>query len=193
VLLYCAQDRRIQAFFLGGKYPGEDEIRLLVKALLAGEHTLEGLAAQAGLALRKTQVLLLQLQSAGLVIETPEGFAPTVETASADLDGIVHGYVARRQEDRRRLEAMVRYCESTMCRVRILASYFGETPPPPCGRCDRCLRGAAHARPLVEHAEFGEGELIARNGSLLTVFFPRVGEKTVRADFVQVASRSQID
>jgi ATP-dependent DNA helicase RecQ len=185
VLLYCAQDKRIQSFFLGGRYPSEDDIKRLVKSLLAGERTAEGLAEQARLSLRKAQVLLLQLRDAGLVDEIEEGFVPTELTHKADLDGIIRSYVARRNEDRRRLEAMVRYCESTMCRVRILATYFGEQPPAPCGRCDRCVRGHKTARPLVRHPEFGEGEVIARSGSLLTVFFPLVGEKTLREDFVQ--------
>jgi ATP-dependent DNA helicase RecQ len=189
VLLYCPQDKRIQSFFLGGKYPGEDDIRRLVLALVGGERTAEGLAERAQLGLRKTQVLLVQLREAGLVTENATGFAPTRATASADLDGIVHRYVARRAEDRRRLEAMVRYCESTMCRVRILGTYFGEAAPAPCGRCDRCLRGAKSARPLVEHAEFGEGEVIARQGERLTVFFPSVGEKVLHADFVRQAPK----
>src|SRR5439155_25835046 len=143
------------------------------------------LADQARLSLRKAQVLLVQLREAGLVTEDMDGYQPTAVTANADLDGIIRSYVARRSEDRKRLEAMVRYCESTMCRVRILATYFGEQPPAPCGRCDRCLRGSRSARPLVRHPEFGEGEVIARQGTLVTVFFPLVGEKTLREDYLR--------
>jgi ATP-dependent DNA helicase RecQ len=192
VLIYCPQDRRIQAFFLGGRYPDGDDVKRLVQAVThkdrrrgddAGD--VRTLADRAGLSARKVQVLLLQLREAGVVTEDDAGFSPTGTQASADdLATIVRSYVARRAEDRRRLEAIVRYCESTMCRVRILTSYFGEPPPAPCRRCDRCLRGAATARPLVSHPEFGEGELIAREGTRVTVFFPRVGEKTLRADFL---------
>jgi ATP-dependent DNA helicase RecQ len=185
VLLYCPEDKRIQSFFLGGRYPSEEDIKRLVRSLLGGESTVEGLAGQARLSLRKTQVLLVQLREAGLVTEDTTGFLPTDVTAKADLDGIIRSYVSRRSEDRRRLEAMVRYCESTMCRVRILATYFGEQPPSPCGRCDRCLRGQRSARPLVRHPEFGEGEVIAKMGALVTVFFPLVGEKTLRQDYLR--------
>jgi ATP-dependent DNA helicase RecQ len=188
VLLYCVQDKRIQSFFLGGRYPGEEEIRDLVKGLVRGKRMLEELAEDARMSVRKAQVLLLQLREAGLVAEDADGFLPTEVTASADLDGIVKSYVSRRQEDQKRLEAMVRYCESTMCRVRILATYFGERAPPPCGRCDRCVRGKRAARPLVVHPEFGEGELIAQNGDRVTVFFPLVGEKTLRAQYIKPAS-----
>src|SRR5262249_15695585 len=69
VLLYCAEDKRIQSFFLGGRYPSEEDIKRLVKALVAGERTVEGLAGDARLSLRKAQVLLVQLREAGLVAE----------------------------------------------------------------------------------------------------------------------------
>ncbi len=186
VLLYCPQDRRIQTFFLGGRYPDAEDLKRLVRALGDGGRTLDELSERAALSTRKTQVLLVQLRDAGIVVESDEGFVPTgAQLPAGGIDTLVAGYVARRIEDRRRLEAVERYCESTMCRVRILATYFGEQAPPPCGRCDRCLRGAASARPLVEHPEFGEGEVIARRGALVTVFFPQVGEKTLHERFVK--------
>jgi hypothetical protein len=81
-----------------------------------------------------------------------------------------------------------------MCRVRILSTYFGEEAPPACGRCDSCLRiargGGRRERPLVKHPEFGEGEIIARKGALLTIFFPLVGEKTLREDFVNEVAQA---
>jgi ATP-dependent DNA helicase RecQ len=186
VLLYCPQDRRIQTFFLGGRYPDGDDLRRLVRALAGGARELDELSGRAELSTRKTQVLLVQLRDAGIVVEDDAGWLPTgAKLAPEALDALVHGYVARRVEDRRRLEAVERYCESTMCRVRILSTYFGEQAPPPCGRCDRCLRGAESARPLVEHPEFGEGEVIAKRGALMTVFFPQVGEKTLHERFVK--------
>ena len=186
VLIYCPQDRRIQTFFLGGRYPDADDLKRLVHVLKDGARKLDEIAARAALSLRKTQVLLVQLRDAGLVSESDEGFSPTSATLSiGDLDQVVQSYVARRVEDRRRLEAVERYSGSTMCRVRILATYFGEQAPPPCGRCDRCLRGGKNARPVVEHPDFGEGEVIARKGALVTVFFPQVGEKTLHERFVK--------
>jgi ATP-dependent DNA helicase RecQ len=189
VLLYCPQDRRIQAFFLGGRYPdGEDLKRLL--AALAQAGTVDALATKAKLSHRKTQVLLMQLRDAGLVVERDDGYATSDSVpTSADLDKVVQRYVVRRVEDRRRLEAVERYSESTMCRVRILSTYFGEAAPPPCGRCDSCLRQVRRpGRPVVMHPEFGEGEVIDRKGPLLTIFFPQVGEKTLREDFVKAVA-----
>jgi ATP-dependent DNA helicase RecQ len=217
VLLYCPQDRRIQAFFLGGRYPDGKDVRRLLEVLTRaakdGEApSTEELSERADLGLRKTIVLLQQLRDAELVTERDGAFRPTLESYGAEeLADVVQRYVARRVDDRRRLEAIERYCESTMCRVRILSIYFGEETPPPCGRCDSCLRqarlaraasaplstrkgtqqaAAARVRPLVAHPEFGEGEVIAERGDLITVFFPAVGEKTLRAKFVRVVGRA---
>ena len=195
VLLYCPQDRRIQAFFLGGRYPDGEDLQRLIGTVASGSGhamplTLDAIAGDAQLSQRKTQVLLRQLRDAGVVIEDDAGFASTGATLSKEATlAMVHRYVVRRVEDKRRLEAVERYGESTMCRVRILSTYFGEVPPPPCTRCDNCLRAARHtgraSRPLVAHPEFGEGEVIAKRGALLTIFFPQVGEKTLREDFVK--------
>ena len=169
-------------------------MRRLVRALVAGRKKADDIAGAAALGLRKTQVLLTHLCDAGLLAESEAGFALTGAVPStAEIEAIVRAYVVRRAEDRRRLEAVVRYCESTMCRARILASYFGDDAPPSCGRCDRCRRAKA-ARPLVRHPEFGEGEVVARRGAVLTVFFPQFGDKTLREDFVEpVARRAEIE
>jgi ATP-dependent DNA helicase RecQ len=190
VLLYCAQDRRIQSFFLGGRYPDVDDVRRLIAAVGDTPAPPETLAERAQLSLRKSQVLLSHLKDAGVVASSSDGFVRTsTHLPPADLDALVQAYQLRRAEDRQRLEAVVQYCESTLCRVRILTVYFGEPEPAPCGRCDRCLRErrGAPRRPLVRHPEFGEGEVVMRRGALVTVFFPGVGKRTVREDYLESA------
>ncbi len=46
---------------------------------------------------------------------------------------------ARKRLERRKLDALLGYCELTTCRRRTLLSYFGETVPERCGNCDNCL------------------------------------------------------
>ncbi len=46
---------------------------------------------------------------------------------------------AQKQIERRKLEALIGFCETTQCRRQVLLSYFGETPEGPCGNCDTCL------------------------------------------------------
>jgi ATP-dependent DNA helicase RecQ len=46
---------------------------------------------------------------------------------------------AQKQIERRKLEALIGFCETTQCRRQVLLSYFGESPEGPCGNCDTCL------------------------------------------------------
>jgi len=48
----------------------------------------------------------------------------------------------QKQIERRKLEALVGYCETTRCRRQVLLSYFGETLDGACGNCDACLEPA---------------------------------------------------
>ena len=43
-----------------------------------------------------------------------------------------------KRAERRRLDALVAFCESDFCRRAELLRYFGEEPEVPCGRCDIC-------------------------------------------------------
>jgi ATP-dependent DNA helicase RecQ len=42
--------------------------------------------------------------------------------------------------ERRKLDALLAYCEATSCRRQLLLSNFGEVYPGPCGNCDNCLQ-----------------------------------------------------
>ena len=42
--------------------------------------------------------------------------------------------------ERRKLDALLAYCEATTCRRQLLLSNFGEQYPGPCGNCDNCLQ-----------------------------------------------------
>ena len=54
-----------------------------------------------------------------------------VDGSEADAD--------RKRVERRKLDAMLGYCELTTCRRRTLLAHFGETRGEPCGNCDNCL------------------------------------------------------
>jgi ATP-dependent DNA helicase RecQ len=45
----------------------------------------------------------------------------------------------RKWLERRKLDALIGYCESTGCRRRTLLGHFGETHAGDCGNCDNCL------------------------------------------------------
>ncbi|WP_081720975.1 DNA helicase RecQ [Pseudoxanthomonas suwonensis] len=46
----------------------------------------------------------------------------------------------RKAQERRKLDQLLGYCESAMCRRQALLAAFGETYPQPCGNCDNCLQ-----------------------------------------------------
>ena len=48
----------------------------------------------------------------------------------------------RRRLERRKLDNLLAYCESTRCRRQTLLANFGEDYPQPCGNCDNCLEPA---------------------------------------------------
>jgi ATP-dependent DNA helicase RecQ len=191
VLLYCPADRRIQTFFLGGRYPEEGDLERLCDAVRAGARRLDEIAARTGLGVKKTQVLLQKAQEAGAVREADEGYLGADALSAAHVRAIEQSYVVRRAEDRRRLEAMVRYAQSTLCRPRLLAAYFGDPLPPPCGRCDSCARVGA-ARPRVTHPDFGEGEVLDRRGKVVHVFFPAVGARMLKEEFLRKVDTSPV-
>ncbi len=45
--------------------------------------------------------------------------------------------------ERRRLDALLGFCETTLCRRQVLLNYFGESYSPPCNNCDNCLNPVA--------------------------------------------------
>ncbi len=44
----------------------------------------------------------------------------------------------QRRIERRKIEALIGYCETASCRRQVLLGYFGEREHPPCGNCDNC-------------------------------------------------------
>jgi ATP-dependent DNA helicase RecQ len=48
----------------------------------------------------------------------------------------------RKRLERRKLDALVGYCETLRCRRQVLLANFGEEYPHPCGNCDNCLEPA---------------------------------------------------
>jgi ATP-dependent DNA helicase RecQ len=46
---------------------------------------------------------------------------------------------AHKRLEQQKLNALLGYCETAVCRRQVLLAYFGETLPDPCGNCDTCL------------------------------------------------------
>jgi ATP-dependent DNA helicase RecQ len=143
-ILYREEDRAIQGYFLGGKYPDDGEalnVARVVNRLASGERmSVNDLAERAEVARRKTRIVLTLMKRFGAVREFRGGawerLIPDVTTVP--LHDQLLDYEARRAADRAKLMAMVRYCRTAQCRTRQLLAYFGEESDDGhrCGHCD---------------------------------------------------------
>lgn len=146
-LLFRPEDRRVQAYFLGGRQVRTEDLDRLAAALAATPEGADAstLAETAGLPQKLARVACSLFVEDGLAIERPDGTIALADgpVAQGLLDALVLRCEARRAEDRLRLDAMLRYSTSQLCRVRMLLAWFGEgSGGEACGRCDVCARRA---------------------------------------------------
>jgi ATP-dependent DNA helicase RecQ len=145
-VFYRVEDRRIQSYFLGGKYP---EVQEAARVALVLERypqltpvPLEELARRSDVPLRKARITLMLLKRHGLVRERRGGSWERLadDLTAVDLSADLHSYEERRARDRRKLNAMITYCQSLGCRARYILEYFGAHVPPGwrCEQCDAC-------------------------------------------------------
>jgi ATP-dependent DNA helicase RecQ len=152
-LLYRLEDRRIQGYFLGGKYPRREHSQKIYEVIAASSQekwtNTKDLLQAAGIPKRKVQVVIAQLESAG-VLERKSGKIRLQRTfANADeMNAFLSEYEKRHMDDRERIQMMMRYAETTACRMQFLREYFGDDPGPDCGHCDNC-RAKAEGRLLI--------------------------------------------
>ena len=147
VVLYREEDRRIQSYFLGGKYPSLEEaakVARVINALKTGEAwPLEDIATAADVPARKARIVLTLLKREDAVREYRGGGweRMTEDVTKTDLEAELLDYEARRKADREKLDAMIGYCRNARCRTAYLMEYFGQSPAADhaCGHCDVCV------------------------------------------------------
>ena len=145
-VLYRVEDRRIQSYFLGGKYP---EIEEAAKVAILLEHypiktpvALDDLADQSGVPRRKARIVCTLLKRHGLVREHRGGSWERLadRLTQVDLSRDLTDYEERRAKDQDKLRAIIRFCQTATCRTRVILEYFGEEVEPDwrCHNCDAC-------------------------------------------------------
>src|SRR5581483_4438923 len=155
-LLYRLEDRRIQGFFLGGKYPRREQSQRIYEIVAQDTPPQSNagipaasLMAASGLPQRKVKVILSQLESAGIV-QRRAGKVRCVRLFSKpeEMSEFLSGYEQRHTSDRERLDQMMRYAETTFCRTRVLREYFAEPSGEDCQHCDNCRAIAERGVPV---------------------------------------------
>ena len=134
VLLYRVEDRRTHQFFMGGKYPGADDILGVRQALTElgaadAPVTLAQLQAQAtGVAVTRVRSVVTMMKEVGLVRELRGSRfrLNAKDVGNATIEEVAREYAARMEGDRAKLQRMALYAQSAQCRWKELLSYFGE-------------------------------------------------------------------
>ena len=148
-LLFQRRDRGLQRFFMAGRYPTHEDFTTLIDGLRMADrhgpmHAAEIRTVAGSVGLSKLRVMLAALKQAGLVRER-RGATYDVHPRllTAPIEPLVTAYEERRQRDQSKLEQMVVYAQTALCRTRVLLEALGETVEwSQCGNCDNC-RGLA--------------------------------------------------
>jgi len=74
-------------------------------------------------------------------------YEPRPQLLTASIEPLAAAYEQRRQRDLTKLEQMVVYAQTALCRTRVLLEALGETVEwPQCGTCDNCRRLSQRAK-----------------------------------------------
>jgi ATP-dependent DNA helicase RecQ len=149
ILLFQRRDRGLQRFFMAGRYPSHDDFITLIEGLRttcsgSARSVDEIRAAVPALSASKVRVMLAALKQDGLMRERRRArYEPGPRLLTASIEPLVAAYEQRRQRDQTKLEQMVVYAQTALCRTHVLLEALGETVEwSQCGTCDNC-RGLA--------------------------------------------------
>src|SRR5438105_5848596 len=145
-VLYRVEDKRIQSYFLGGKYP---EVQEAARAALALEKyplktpvLLDDIVELTGIPSRKAKMVFPLLKRHGLVREHRGGKWERLgdNLCAVDLSADLQDYEERRAMDQEKLRTMIQFCQTTQCRTRYILEHFGEEVDAEwrCRNCDAC-------------------------------------------------------
>ncbi len=160
-VMYRVEDKRIQSYFLGGKYPEVQEAAHVALALekypLKEPVLLDDIVEITGVASRKAKIVFALLKRHGLVREHRGGKWERLSSnlTSIDLSADLTDYEERREMDQEKLRTMIQFCQTTQCRTRFILEHFGEEVEPGwrCRNCDSCdASEAAGAEVLLREA-----------------------------------------
>lgn len=159
ILLFQRRDRGLQRFFMAGRYPTHDDFNVVVTQLEAladsGAMTLAEIhALLPSVALGKLRVVVTALKQAGLLRERRGGrYEVGRQFVSTPTESLAAAYEERRQRDQSRLEQMIVYAQTALCRTRLLLDALGEqTEWTHCDACDNCRGNALRAEAVAEGA-----------------------------------------
>lgn len=152
-LLFVHSDRAVQQFFLNGRYPRPEDATAVQEALRTSPParedgpaawTLEALHKRLQRPLNKLKVLTGLLEREGWLDRDEHGGLRLADPPPGDRDALaqtLQRYEDKEELDRKRLEQMVFYAQTGLCRWQVLLEAFGEGQDVQrCQECDNCRR-----------------------------------------------------
>ena len=145
ILLFQRRDRGLQRFFMAGRYPTRDDFIALIEGLrrapgsdAATVDEIHGTVP--AVSATRLRVMLSALKQDGLVRERRGArYEVRPQLLTASVEPLVAAYEERRQRDHAKLEQMVVYAQTALCRTRVLLEALGETVDwSHCRNCDNC-------------------------------------------------------
>jgi ATP-dependent DNA helicase RecQ len=159
VLLYRRADRRLQNFFVAGRFPTTEQFVAVTDALKTATRadfdlTTEDLMASTKLSANKVRLIVGVMETARAVRETRRvGFRLRRELPPAMVVSMAEAYNAKARHDSDKLQRMVSYAQTALCRWKPLLESLDEPPSwSACGLCDNCRGTASLASGIAEGA-----------------------------------------
>jgi ATP-dependent DNA helicase RecQ len=159
VLLYHHADRRLQKFFVAGRFPTTEQFVAVADALKTAmradlDLTIEDLKASTKLTANKVQVIVEVLKAAHAVSEKRGvGVRLRRDLPPAKVLSMAEGYDAKARHDSDKLQWMVSYAQTALCRWKLLLENLDEPLSwSACGTCDNCCGTASLASGIAEGA-----------------------------------------
>ncbi|MEW6057070.1 MAG: ATP-dependent DNA helicase RecQ [Bdellovibrionota bacterium] len=196
VLFYTSKDRALQRVLQLRKYPTIEMVDRMIAAIfsfdLGSVISQTQIESQAGK--KKLGLMLKTLEKFSFLKMDGRKIKLVRKPSPLEVQSMIKHWEIRKTEDQARLDEVVRYVRSHLCRWYYLLRYFGEDLQEPCGYCDNCRKqlekpvtsaSTLSAGNYVQHNEWGVGEVMKRIGPNLKIYFPGVGEKILREAFIQ--------
>ncbi len=150
-------DRRLQKFFVAGRFPTTEQFVAVADALKTATRadldlTIEDLMASTKLSANKVQVIVDVMKAARAVRATRgAGFRLRRELVRAAVVSMAETYDAKARHDCDKLQRMVSYAQTALCRWKLVLESLDEPPSwSACGLCDNCQGTASLASGVAE-------------------------------------------
>jgi ATP-dependent DNA helicase RecQ len=157
-ILLQRADRGLQTFFIAGRYPTGADFSSLLDGLrpVSEGGTLsfdEIRTTTPAISAGKIRVMLTVLKQAGLIRERRgPRFEVTPRLFAEPIESVATAYDERRRRDQTKLEQMVVYAQTALCRTAVLLEALGETGVDRCGTCDNCCGTAIRSEAVAQGA-----------------------------------------